>query len=128
MRRLAGLLALACLAGCAAPAPGPSQKFLVFFTEWSANISDTARETIKAAADAANQKPTVPITVAGFADPTGSAQANIDISRLRQQVVSDQLVADGVDPTRIVHSAHGATDFTLTSQESRRVDIGIGTP
>ncbi len=127
MRRLVGLLALVCLAGCVAPAPGPAQKYLVFFSEWSASISDTAKETIKAAADTAIANPTLPVTVAGFADPTGSAQANIDISRLRGQVVSDQLVADGVDPARIVHSAHGATDFTLTSQESRRVDIGIGT-
>ena len=46
----------------------------------------------------------------------------------RAQVVADQLVTDGVDRSRIVIGAQGATGFTLTSQESRRVEIAIGGP
>jgi hypothetical protein len=33
-----------------------------------------------------------------------------------------------VDRSRIVVGAQGATSFTMTSQESRRVEIAIGGP
>jgi outer membrane protein OmpA-like peptidoglycan-associated protein len=48
------------------------------------------------------------------------------MSRTRAQVVADQLVTDGIDRSRIVVGAQGATGFTMTSQESRRVEIAIG--
>ncbi len=64
--------------------------------------------------------------VIGFADPVGSAQANIDVSRLRAQVVTDELTANGIDAGRIQRSARGATQFQLTAQESRRVEIVVG--
>jgi hypothetical protein len=41
-------------------------------------------------------------------------------------VVADQLVKDGMDRARIILGAQGATGFTMTSQESRRVEIAIG--
>jgi len=76
----------------------------------------------KWAADHPNQS----VAVNGFADPEGSKQANIDISRTRAQLVVDQLVKDGVSQQRIRLGAKGPTDFTLSSQESRRVEIAIG--
>jgi outer membrane protein OmpA-like peptidoglycan-associated protein len=68
------------------------------------------------------------VQVVGFADPAGSPQANVELSHLRAQVVSDALVAGGIPGSRITLQARGATSFELTSQESRRVVITIGTP
>ncbi len=68
----------------------------------------------------------MPVTVSGFAAPDGSVQANKDISRLRAQVVIDTLVKDGVAPSRIQRHSIGAVDFTLDSQESRRVEVVLG--
>jgi outer membrane protein OmpA-like peptidoglycan-associated protein len=65
------------------------------------------------------------VSVSGFADPEGSQRANIDISRTRAQVVVDQLVRDGVARDRIRLTAHGPTDYTQTSLESRRVEIAV---
>ena len=131
MRRLLAFACLlAALGGCAAlmgpSAPGPMQKFVVFFPEWSAGLDGPAQAVITAAADAAKQTGNAPVTVIGFADPTGSAEANVYMSRTRAQVVTDALVQDGVAAGRIHRSARGETNFTATSQESRRAEIDVG--
>ena len=82
-----------------------------------------------AAAQWAKDHPDDPMKVIGYADPTGSAQ--------RQRLHVAHARAGGGGPARhrrrgprdrIVLGAQGATDFTLTSQESRRVEIAIGGP
>jgi outer membrane protein OmpA-like peptidoglycan-associated protein len=129
MRRLAARLAavlglLLCIAACASSRPA-SQKFVVYFEAWSASLDDAGRKGVGTAARWAKEHPGQIVTVSGFADPKGGQQANIDMSRTRAQVVLDQLVRDGVDRNRIRLAAHGPTDYTLTSLESRRVEIGI---
>jgi|SRR5271166_4012238 len=125
MRRFACLL-LVLVAACTATAPTPPHRILVFFQEWSAAIDKPASGAITEAAQWAKDHPADAIKVTGYADPTGSALANDYMSRTRAQVVADQLVTDGVDRSRIVIGAQGATGFTQTSQESRRVEVAIG--
>jgi outer membrane protein OmpA-like peptidoglycan-associated protein len=125
MRRFACLLVLA-VAACAAPAISPPHKFIVFFQEWSAVIDPAAVDAIGSGAQWAKEHPGALVKVTGFADPTGSAAANGYLSLTRAQVVADQLVSDGIDRGRIEVSGQGATGYTLTSQESRRVEISIG--
>jgi outer membrane protein OmpA-like peptidoglycan-associated protein len=127
MRRVAGLLLLALVAACTLSSPPvPPHKVVVFFQEWSAAIDPAASAAISAAAQWAQQHPDMPVIVTGVADPTGSAQANHYLSLTRAQVVADRLAADGVAPGRISIDALGASSYTLTSQESRRVEIAIG--
>jgi outer membrane protein OmpA-like peptidoglycan-associated protein len=127
MRRLGILFLLLCAAtGSVRAADAPSQKFVVFFQEWSAALDDSAQAVITQAAEWAKSHPGNVAHVNGFADPTGSKQANILLSDLRAQVVVDQLLNDGVDPARIRQRGHGSVQFSLTSQESRRVEINIG--
>jgi OOP family OmpA-OmpF porin len=123
--RLAAVLALLLLIAACASSPPASQKFVVFFEEWSASLDEAGRKGVNTAARWAKEHPGQIVTVAGYADPEGSKQANIAMSRARAQVVVDQLVRDGVDRSRIRLTAHGPTDYTLTSLESRRVEIGI---
>jgi outer membrane protein OmpA-like peptidoglycan-associated protein len=125
MRRFACLLLLA-VAACTASPSSPPHKVVVFFQEWSAAIDPAATGAISTAAQWAKDHPGTAIKVTGYADPTGSAAANDFLSHTRAQVVADQLVTDGVDQSRIAIGAQGATGFTLTSQESRRVEIAIG--
>jgi OOP family OmpA-OmpF porin len=127
MRRVAIATLFALLAACTPPGPAaPPHKVVVFFQEWSAAIDPAANAAISAAAQWAQQHPDTRVTVTGVADPTGSVQANHYLSLTRAQVVVDQLVADGVAASRISMDALGATNFALTSQESRRVEIAIG--
>lgn len=128
MRRVACLVLVALLAACTQAPSAPPHKVVVFFKEWSAAIDPAATTAITAAAQWGKDHPGTVLRVTGYADPTGSAQANDYLSLTRAQVVVDQLVVDGVDRGRIVMAAHGATDFTLTSQESRRVEVAIGAP
>jgi len=127
MRRFGLLLLLWCTAIASAHAADlPPQRFVVFFQEWSAAIDDSAQAVIGQAAEWAKSHPGSIAHVNGFADPTGSKQANILLSELRAQVVVDQLQSDGVDPQRVKQRGHGSVQFALTSQESRRVEISVG--
>ncbi len=125
MRRFACLV-LFTIAACTAPPPAEPHRIIVFFEEWSAKIDPQAASAISGAAQWAKDHPHDAVKVTGYADPTGSAEANDFMSRTRAQQVADELVTDGVDRSRIVVGAQGATGFTLSSQESRRAEIAIG--
>ena len=88
------LLALAIVAAFTGPARAEPRTVVVFFTEWSALIDDPAQSAITQAADLAKADNS-PIVVTGYADTTGSEDANKLLSATRAQVVTDQLVADG---------------------------------
>jgi outer membrane protein OmpA-like peptidoglycan-associated protein len=127
MRVVAGLLMLLCLTtGGVRAAEPPSQRFVVYFQLWSAALDDSAQAIIDQAATVAKTTPGTPVRVLGFADPTGSRQANVLLADLRAQVVVDQLVAGGIGTARIHQRGHGPVQFASTSQESRRVEIAIG--
>ena len=125
MRRFAALLLLAPLAACAGRPPRPPRSVVVFFSQWSAALDPAARKVIDQAAAAAKAAGDSTVRVIGFADPVGSRAANLELSRLRAQVVVDRLVADGVRSGRIVKSGRGPTNYQMMSQESRRVEIKI---
>ncbi len=124
MRWLAASVLVLCLGACSLlPQQQVNKRYFVFFNEWSAEPDKSSVAIVRAAADYAKQHPTQHVDVLGFADPTGSPQANIDLSRVRAQRVIDMLVADGVDPNRIRGNGKGVLPYKWASQESRRVDI-----
>ena len=126
MRRLGILFLLLSVAtGSVRAADVPSQKFVVFFQEWSAALDDSAQTVIGQAAEWVKSHPGNVAHVNGFADPTGSKKANALLSDLRAQMGVDQLQTDGVDSNRIRQRGHGSVQFALSSQESRRVEISI---
>ncbi len=119
------------LSACAVPTPqagNTGRPFLVFFQEWSAAIDDSANATLDAVAQRARAVPAAKVVVTAYADPTGSAEANAEMTRLRARRVSDVLEGLGVAPARIERRPMGAVGFTGTSQESRRVEITIVSP
>jgi cytochrome c oxidase subunit 2 len=127
---VAALGLILAMAGCAelhlgTPA-GQGQKYVIFFQPWSANLDDQGQAAVKAAAASALDHSTVAVTVAGYASPIGSTQANADLAKTRAQVVADALVSNGVPANRIKRKALGETDYTLDPIESRRVEISVG--
>lgn len=121
------LLALAVLlAGAPVGHAAGLPHVVVFFQSWSANLDDAATHAIQTAADWAKQHPQDTVTVLGFASPVGSNAANQDLSRLRAQIVSDTLVADGVPVERIQRRALGPLPDANDEQEARRVEIALG--
>ncbi len=127
MYRIFGLLLTLAAAACVMQ-PGPPTKFELFFIPYSAKLDGAATETVANAASVAKTHPTWPVNVVGYADPIGNIALSREISLNRAQAVEDQLVADGVDRSRIIRVAMGATPYTESSQESRRVEITFGGP
>lgn len=138
---LAGLLALAACADTPAPtiaapaapavaaAPAtpatPAARpaaYPVFFEPWSANLDEAAHGGLTRVAELARANPNVPIRVIGFADPQGSREANVILSRLRARIVADELVEKGVARNRIRIEFRGPTPG-FDSLESRRVEV-----
>ena len=127
MRRVLSAGLVLSLGACALSDPS-GQRYVVFFRESSAQMDDLAKAVLVGAADWAKKHSDMPVTVASYADPYGSQKANADFTRLRAQVVVDGLVANGVLASRIQRREIGPVNFTLDAQESRRVEITVGSP
>jgi outer membrane protein OmpA-like peptidoglycan-associated protein len=126
MRRLAFLLLLFCLCGGTVCAADQSvRRFIVYFPEWSAALDDAAQAVISQATDLAKTRAHPVVSVTGFADPTGSKEANILLSELRARRVADLLQQGGVTVRSIHPIGRGSVKFTMVSQESRRVEIAV---
>jgi outer membrane protein OmpA-like peptidoglycan-associated protein len=124
MRCLLGLVLSLALAGTAAAAEAP--KLVVFFQPWSGALDKAAMGAIGRGAARAKQNPATPVVVAGYASTIGGKEANQLLSKLRAQMVVDQLVEDGVDRERIHLKAEGEVPYASTPLESRRVEIVVG--
>jgi outer membrane protein OmpA-like peptidoglycan-associated protein len=121
------LLAVALLATTftgRAYAAGQQPVGLVYFTQWSALLDDAATAAVKQAATRVAGTNGV-VTVTGYADTTGSHEANNLLSALRAQMVIDLMVADGVPANRLKRAARGATPDIGGTNESRRVLISV---
>ena len=114
------------LAGCA-PMATPNGvedgRYLVYFNEFSANLSPDAQNVIATAAQRAKEVAAKTVLVQGRASATGSPAANQKLTETRTQVVYDALQKDGVNPTIIQQQPLGQTTTTDTSVMDRRVDV-----
>lgn len=110
----------------AAPAPqvDPNRALPIFFEAWSAFLEEPARAALAEVATYIKANPRVPVLVVGYADPRGSAEANMTLSRLRARVVADALIENGVPRNRIRILYRGATPG-FESLESRRVEVRV---
>lgn len=113
-------------AAAAAPAApvDPNRALPIFFEAWSAYLEEPAQVALREVADRIKANPRIPVLVVGYADPRGSAEANMILSRLRARVVADALIANGVPARRIRILYRGATPG-FESLESRRVEVRV---
>jgi outer membrane protein OmpA-like peptidoglycan-associated protein len=123
----AGAFLLLVLAACAPmqPPQGMTEagRYLVYFNEFSANLTPDAQNVIAEAAAKAKEYGARTIRIEGRASATGSAEANQRLTETRTQVVYDALQRDGVDPTIIQQQPLGQVTTTDTSVMQRRVDV-----
>jgi outer membrane protein OmpA-like peptidoglycan-associated protein len=126
------LLLLAAPIAPVSPTPALAQggeaqrrSYPIFFEPWSAALGDAARAGLGEAATLARQRPAVPILVTGYADPAGSSEANVLLSRLRATVVADELKRHGVAAERIRLEWRGPTSPAFENLESRRVEVSV---
>jgi outer membrane protein OmpA-like peptidoglycan-associated protein len=134
MRRSAAVLAFALLGlgGCAetsnyvARQYYPAQpKYVIFYSPWSSALDEKGLSVVAGAAQLAMQEPDSTVQVVGFASTVGPDDANQSLSEARAQAVEAQLIADGVDASRVTSMARGATTYQFSPLEARRVEVNI---
>jgi outer membrane protein OmpA-like peptidoglycan-associated protein len=98
-------------------------RFLVYFDEFSANLSDEAKAVIADAAKRARESSAKAIVVQARASATGTAETNKYLAQTRSSIVTDQLEADGIARTMVRQEPIGQTGSSDPTVYNRRVDI-----
>jgi outer membrane protein OmpA-like peptidoglycan-associated protein len=113
------------LAACTAPAPsGPEPaRYLVYFDEFSANLTPAALGVVANAAKAAQQAKPRTIRVEARASATGTPETNMKLAQTRSSIVAAQLTTDGISRTLIQQVPIGQTGSSDPTVYNRRVDI-----
>ena len=100
-------------------------RFLVYFDEFSAFLSDEAKTIIADAAKRAREAGARRIVVQARASATGRVETNKYLAQTRSSIVTDQLEADGITRTLIQQEPIGQTGSGDPTVTERRVDIII---
>jgi len=98
-------------------------RFLVYFDEFSANLSDEAKSVIADAAKRAKDTGAKGIVVQARASATGTVETNKYLAQTRSSIVTDQLEADGIARTMIRQEPIGQTGSSDPTVYNRRVDV-----
>ncbi|MGE0820971.1 MAG: OmpA family protein [Candidatus Binatia bacterium] len=107
----------------------PSHQALVTFPVGCAVLTGDSRATLDTVLAVLQQQPEARIEIIGYTDNTGHEQYNLDLSRLRADVIRYYLMAQGVDDTRITTYGRGTStpiaDNTTAAgrQQNRRSEI-----
>jgi outer membrane protein OmpA-like peptidoglycan-associated protein len=117
------ILAAATVANAQMAANTETPRFLVYFDEFSANLSDEAKTIIADAVKRARESGAKAIVVQARASSTGTAETNKYLAQTRTSIVSDQLEADGISRTMIRQEPIGQTGSSDPTVYNRRVDI-----
>jgi outer membrane protein OmpA-like peptidoglycan-associated protein len=101
---------------------------LLFRTEEYA-LADTTGARLAELAGSVAAMPDIRVQLDGFADERGDSDYNLELSRKRVEFVRDQLVAAGIEPSRIRVAAHGEAPAQDDSADSyaleRRVSMKL---
>ena len=131
-RRCTGLavivtsIVLSSTAGSQTPAGPTNQsgpRFLVYFDEFSAFLTDEAKTIIAEAAKRARETGAHRIVVQARASATGTSETNQYLAQTRSSIVADQLEADGIARAMIQQEPIGQTGSSDPTVTNRRVDI-----
>jgi peptidoglycan-associated lipoprotein len=121
--------------------PGSEEDFIVnvsrrtFFRENSADLDNTAKTTLDKQAQWLGQHPEWRAKVQGFADDSGSAEAQRALSTRRADAVRNYLVAQGVQADRLRVKGYGrdtsrltrdCADISCTAQNRRVITNLVG--
>ena len=98
-------------------------RFLVYFDEFSAFLSNEAKTIIADAAKRARETGAHRVVVQARASATGTAETNKYLAQTRSSIVTDQLEADGVARSIIQQEPIGQTGSNDPTVTERRVDI-----
>jgi hypothetical protein len=94
----------------------------------SAKLPSSAVDTLAGVSAAAKANPDARIVLDAHCDPLGTSPYNVKLAIQRAEAVRYGLMADGVDPERIVFSVYGKDGaHRATHADDRRVGITLTT-
>lgn len=101
----------------------------VLFRTGSADVTAQMAEGIRALAGAVAKSPALKVRVDGYADPRGTAEANLKLSEARAHAVSDLFLAAGVGDEALEINAYGKTQSVAADSDGyaleRRVRLTL---
>ena len=113
---LPAALLLAFVAACA-PMGTDAGRFLVYFDEFSANLTPEAHAVIANAAQRVRETRSRTVRI------EARASANQRLAETRSQVVADELAKDGINPAMLRQVPIGQTGSGDPTVAERRVDV-----
>ena len=101
----------------------------VYFEFDKSSLTSKSIQTLKSAVDALNENSTIEVTLSGHADERGTREYNLALGQRRAESVSDYLVLNGINKSRITVKSFGEEKPLAYSQDeasyakNRRVEI-----
>ncbi len=113
------------LGACAKQPVDAPPRSVLFFNPSSAALDAPAQKVIADFAADAQAARRRSVVVSGYSAGLSSAEATRTLARLRAQVVTDALVAQGIRPSRIEQQPRAAAEGQ-PGIEDRRVELRLG--
>ena len=104
--------------------PGSNEDFIVnvgrrvFFTESSAELTDTAKDTLKLQAEWLTKYSGYKIKIEGFTDDPGSTEANLKLGARRADAVKAYLLSEGIKAPRMRTKTFGSSRLVIKCSEA----------
>ena len=101
----------------------------VYFEFDKASLTSKSIQTLKSAVDALNENSSIKVTLSGHADERGTREYNLALGQRRAESVSDYLVLNGINKSRITVKSFGEEKPLAFGQDeasyakNRRVEI-----
>jgi outer membrane protein OmpA-like peptidoglycan-associated protein len=105
------------------PADFRVEKAIAFFSVGSTTLNPEARREVETLADLLKRNDQLSVTLEGFADPTGSAEANLKLAEKRINAVATALAQKGVAKDRVTMNAVGETTDDPTNVSKGRMQL-----
>ena len=101
----------------------------VYFELDKSSLTSKSIQTLKSAVDALNENTSIKVTLSGHADERGTREYNLALGQRRAESVSDYLVLNGINKSRITVKSFGEEKPLAYGQDessyakNRRVEI-----
>lgn len=125
MRRLFSVVCLSLLAACATQTP---RKYVVFFSNQSAELDQAGLDVVAQVAQEAGKHPSRIVRVEGYAGASKDLSADALVAIQRAKAVTQKLHDDGVPSERIVQTPRAPSNLEGMVVGSRRVEIELTSP
>lgn len=104
----------------------------VYFATGKADLTPVSEAQTKNVVAILKAFPSSMVKIGGYTDNTGDAAVNKQVSTGRARTVADQIIANGIDKSRIESEGYGADHFVCPANDTdeckaqnRRVDIRV---